>query len=121
MAVDIDQNVYAIGRDAAGRFVIAQIADVDPMFDGGFDAVRQRAVRLRTAVIGEYLDAAPVVQFEQLRHQIADGMIAQVGGNIADARPPAAQIDFGMPAVILSVMRAVPGVPLDVAIGGGEL
>ena len=109
MTVDVDQNVYAIFRNAASRFVIAQIADIDPVFDSGFDAVRQRAVRLRTAVIGKYLDAALVMQFEQFRHQIADGMIAQVGRNIANARPPAAQIDFGVPAVILSVMRTIPG------------
>jgi len=109
MAVDIDQNVYAVRRDAAGSFVIAQVLDVDPVFDGGLDAVCQRAVRLRTAIIGEYFDAALVMQFEQLRHQIADGMIAQIGGNIANARTAAAEIDLGMPAVTLSVMRAIPG------------
>ena len=74
-----------------------------------------------TAIIGEYFDAALVMQLEQLRHQIADGVIAQIGGNIADAQPAAAQIDRGMAAVTLSVMRAIPGRPLDIAIGGGEL
>ena len=54
----------------------------------------------RTAIIGEDLDRAFVMQFEQLGHQIADGMIAQVGGDIADAQAAGRQVDGGMAAVI---------------------
>ena len=51
------------------------------------------------AIIGENLNRLLVVQLEQLRHQIADGVIAQVGGDIADAQAALRQIDRRVAAV----------------------
>ena len=99
MAVDVDQHVDAVRRDPRRGLIVAHAADVDSNARPRLDAVVKLAVGIRAAIIGEHLDLRLVMQFEQLGHQIADGVIAQVGGNIADAQAPAGQIDGGVAAV----------------------
>ncbi len=84
VAVDVDQDVDAIGGDHGGGLVVGQVADGLPVFDGGGGALMDAALGLDAAIVGEDLDLRAVMQLEQLSHQIADGVVAQVGRHIAD-------------------------------------
>ena len=88
IAVEVDQDIDPVLDDPARGLVIAEIGDVDPVIDG---ACRIRALVSSlgpdAAVIGEDLDLVAVVELEHLAGQEADGMLAQIGGDIADARP----------------------------------
>ncbi len=57
-----------------------------PVIDRGADALLQGILLVDAAIIGEQLDRAGIVELEQLGHQIADRVVAQVRGQIADAQ-----------------------------------
>src|SRR5207249_4160352 len=99
VAVDVDQDVDPVGADLRGGRLVAHFADVDPVLDRGLDPLVQRALVLAPAIVGEDLDVLAVVQLEELGHQVADGVVAQVGGDIAHAQAPAGEVDLGRAAV----------------------
>ncbi len=68
----------------------------------GVETIRRR----NSAVIGEHLHLGAVVQLQQLGHEIADRVLAQVGGHIADPQAPAGKLDGRMTAI--AVRRAGP-------------
>ncbi len=78
VAIDVHQDVDPVGGDPARGGLVIERPDVDPMLSRSLDARAEPPVGRRAAVIGEDLDGGPVVQFEQLRHQVADGVVTQV-------------------------------------------
>jgi hypothetical protein len=64
MPIDVHEDVDAIGRNLAGGLIVTEIADVGPMFDGGFDAIGERALRWRAAIIGENFDVTPAMELK---------------------------------------------------------
>ena len=45
VAVNVHQDIYTVRTDEPRRIVIAELADVAPMFDGRLDAVCQCRIR----------------------------------------------------------------------------
>jgi hypothetical protein len=95
VAVDVDQDIDAVVGDALGGLVVRHWADVGEVLDRRADAGVQAIAGLRPAVVGEDLDLLLVVHLEQLGHQVADGVVAQVRRDVADARAAAGQMSMG--------------------------
>jgi hypothetical protein len=86
VAVDVDEDVDAVFRDLRGGFVVGDVADVAPVITARLDAGLDRIVGYDAGVIGEDLKIVAVVLLEEVDHQIADSVVAQVGADIADAQ-----------------------------------
>ena len=117
VAVHVDQDIDAVRADPLRRLLVGHLADVDPVLHGRLDAGVELALVLAAAVVGEHLDFAAV---EQLGHQIADRVVAQVRRHIAHADPPAREVDLGVAAVERIGDRVRHGL-LDEARGGGQV
>ncbi len=89
VAVDVDKDIDAIFRDHGGRIVITDAANVAPLVAIGLDAGLDRIIRLDAGVVSEHLEVLAIVLLEEVDHQIADGVMAQVRGDIADAQAAA--------------------------------
>ncbi len=78
VAVHVDQNIdLVIGNDRGG-FVVIEAANVGPVFGCGFDALIDAVICGNAAIIDEILDDVGIMRFEQVGHQIADGVGAQI-------------------------------------------
>ena len=63
---------------------VAEVANVDPVIGAGLEALADRIVAFNSAIIGEHLDLAAVVDFEQFRQSVSDGVLSKVRGDISD-------------------------------------
>ena len=87
VAVEIDQDVDAVGRDLRRRLIVGHAGDVGPVIDAGLGAGLRRVGPVDPAVIGEDLEVLAVVLLDDVGHGKADRMLAQVGRHIADPQP----------------------------------
>jgi hypothetical protein len=86
VAVEVDEDFDAIGSDAFGGLKVGEGGDGDPVRDGGADALLEGVVGIGAGVVGEDFDARGVVEFKDLGEEVAEGMGAQVGAEVADAQ-----------------------------------
>ncbi len=89
VAVQVDQDLDAVGADALHRRLRGVVAGVDEMLERVLDAPAQRAVLVRPDRVGEYVEAAAVVPLPELGEQVGDRVQAEVAGYVPDleARP----------------------------------
>ena len=87
VAVHVDQDVDAVLQHQGQRPVVVERRDVAPVLDTSADAGLDRVLLRDAAVVGEDLHRGAVVLPQHLRHQVADGVPAEVGGEVADAQP----------------------------------
>ena len=120
VAVDVDEDVDAVFRDLCGGFVVGHAADVAPVIDARLDAGLDRIVGLDAGVIGEDLEVVAVVLFEEVDHQVADRVVAQIRADIADAQL-AVHLDRRGAAVEARGAIFDRGHGAHVFVGGGEL
>ena len=87
MPIHVHEDINAVVGNLLGRFIVRHLANVGPVLHRGLDASRQRAVGFRSTIIGKHLDVLLAMQLEELSHQVANRVIPQVRGNIANAHP----------------------------------
>ena len=85
----IDQDIDAVGMDQLGRPPVRHLADIDKAIKGADQARAHRAGVVRTAGIADDVEALPVVALDQSGDQKRDRMLAEIGGEIAEADFPA--------------------------------
>jgi protease-4 len=88
-AVEVDQDVDPVLGDQARRLGVAQRVEVDEVLERRLRApALGRVVGLRVGGEREGLEAAAVMGLEHAGHQVADGVRAQVGRQVAQAQAP---------------------------------
>ena len=115
-AVDVHQDVDAIGGDLARRGRVVHGGDIDPMLHRRLDPLGDRALRVLAAVVGEDFDLALVVDLEQFGHQIADRVLAQVRGDVAHANSPRRDVGGRIAAIGIRRVEAFVNGNLDVVL-----
>ena len=86
VAVEIDEDVDLVVGDPAGSLLVAETVDIEPVVDAALDAGLGQIGAADTAVVGVDFKMRPVVRLDQIRHGKAHGMLAEVGGDVADAQ-----------------------------------
>ena len=86
VAVEIDQDIDPVPDDLLGGGLVVHFANVDPMIDRAFYSGIRRVAYRYSAIVGENLDPFPVVEFEYLGRQEPDGVLPQIGRQVADAQ-----------------------------------
>src|SRR4051794_39266188 len=76
----------AVAGDAGGQLRDRQIGDFDEMFAFRRNALAVNAVVRRPERVGENLEAGPVVVAKHAVEQMANRMVVEVAGKIADAQ-----------------------------------
>ena len=84
-AVKVDDNVDFKLSDKVGDILIAERTGIYKSLKRSLQPPGEFRVLLGTPGNCGDLEARSVMMFEKARHQISDGMFAQVGGNIGDA------------------------------------
>jgi hypothetical protein len=88
IALQVDQQVAAVGVDAGGNVAVAQPAQVDEVFTGLLDAPAHGAAVGLAVRVQRHLEAAAVVVLEHLGHQDAGGVFVEVGRQVAQLQAP---------------------------------
>ena len=87
VALEVDEDVDAVGADALGGGLVGEGADGDEVIQSRQQAAAHRAVVVGTAGIGEEFEPRAVVAFEQLGDKIGGGVLVVVCGEVAEAQP----------------------------------
>ena len=110
-----------VGRDPPRGARIVKPGDVHPVLYRGADAGVCFTDRAIAAVVGEHLDGLPVMQREEFGHQIADRVLPQVGRDIANPKPAAAEIDRRIPPVGIRCVVALVDRHFNVVLRGCQM
>jgi hypothetical protein len=87
LALQVDQDVDLVAADELRRLLVAERVDALEVVHGADDALAQRGAVLAAPVEGVDLEAAAVVQLEQLHRQHGHRVHAEVTRAVGDAQP----------------------------------
>jgi hypothetical protein len=88
VAVQIDEDLDAVGGDAACCRDVVEMGERPEVLRGGLEVSVERIAGLGPAVIRMGLDLAAIVEREYLGHQVAYRVLAQIRRQVADAQRP---------------------------------
>ena len=85
--MQVDQHVDAAIADGVGRFAVAHRVNRDHLVAGPLQARAVRGAIFGAEVERRDVDARPVVRLEQLRHEQADRVGAEIARQVANPQP----------------------------------
>ena len=86
--VQVDEDVDGVADDARRRIGIGDLVEIDEAVERSREARTQRPHLADAERIAEDLEARAIVPRHHLRHEPADRVVAEVGGEIADPQSP---------------------------------
>ena len=87
VAVEVDEDVDPAGANRRCRGSIREARNIDHFIEGRHDAAADLAAVIHAVVEGKELEAAAIVQLEELRHQDRRRLVPELAGHIAHADP----------------------------------